>query len=137
MSAKLLLDTCAIIFIANKSKLLPAAEIALSSALEKGEIWISPISAWEIGMVMASGKLRSTAEPLEFYENFAEKAGAVTCALTPRVLVAASYLPHLAHKDPFDRMIIATAREHGLTIVTSDRAILAYGKAGHVKTLEC
>jgi PIN domain nuclease of toxin-antitoxin system len=48
-----------------------------------------------------------------------------------------SYLPAPVHNDPTDRIIIATAREHDLTIITRDRAILAYGAAGHVKTLVC
>lgn len=41
------------------------------------------------------------------------------------------------NNDPIDRILIATAREHDLTIITRDRAILAYGAAGHVKTLAC
>jgi PIN domain nuclease of toxin-antitoxin system len=53
------------------------------------------------------------------------------------VLVTYSFLPQPIHNDPADRIIIATAREHDLTIITRDRAILAYGAAGHVKTLAC
>lgn len=137
MSDGLLLDTCAIIFIASKVKLRPAAESALRAALENAQIWMSPVSAWELGMVMSSGRLRSTTGPLEFFENFADRSAARSTVLSPRIMVAASYLPMLAHKDPFDRLLIATAREHDLTLVTKDRAILDYGAAGHVKTLEC
>jgi len=46
-------------------------------------------------------------------------------------------LPQLIHKDPIDRILIATARENDLTIITRDRAILSYGAAGHVRTLAC
>jgi PIN domain nuclease of toxin-antitoxin system len=137
MSEGLLLDTCAIIFIANKAKIRPAAESALRVALEGEQIWLSPISAWELGMVISTGRLRSTIGPLEFFENFVDKSAAHSTVLSPRIMVAATYLPLLAHKDPFDRLLIATAREHDLTLVTSDRAILDYGAAGHVKTLAC
>ncbi len=58
-------------------------------------------------------------------------------AVTPAILVAASYLPEPLHNDPMDRIIIATAREHDLTVITRDRLILAYGAAGHVRTLAC
>jgi PIN domain nuclease of toxin-antitoxin system len=46
-------------------------------------------------------------------------------------------LPDLAHRDPTDRMLIATARAHDLILVTRDRAILAYAAAGHVRAVAC
>ena len=46
-------------------------------------------------------------------------------------------LPDLAHRDPADRMLIATARAHDLTLITRDRAILAYAALGHVRAIEC
>ena len=48
--------------------------------------------------------------------------------------VDSSFLPTPLHNDPADRILIATAREHDLTIITRDRAILAYGAAGHVSS---
>jgi PIN domain nuclease of toxin-antitoxin system len=54
-----------------------------------------------------------------------------------RALVASSFLPQPVHNDPADRILIATAREQNLTIITRDRAILSYGAAGHVRTLAC
>ncbi|TCU04995.1 hypothetical protein [Rhizobium sullae] len=53
------------------------------------------------------------------------------------IFIASSFPPQSLHKDPIDRIIIATGREHDLTIMTRNRAILAYGAAGHVKTLAC
>ncbi len=50
---------------------------------------------------------------------------------------AASFLPGLLHGDAADRILVTMAREHDLTIITRDRAILAYGAAGHVKVLAC
>ena len=57
--------------------------------------------------------------------------------VTAETFIASCFLPEPFHKDPFDRILIATAREHDLTIITRDRAILAYGAAGHVRTLAC
>lgn len=46
-------------------------------------------------------------------------------------------LPDLTHRDPADRMLIATARAHDLTLITRDRAILHYAAAGHVRAIAC
>jgi PIN domain nuclease of toxin-antitoxin system len=53
------------------------------------------------------------------------------------ILIASSYLPGKLPKDPIDRIITATARELGATLMTRDRALLEYGKQGHVSVLEC
>jgi PIN domain nuclease of toxin-antitoxin system len=55
----------------------------------------------------------------------------------PDVLIASSFLPGSPPSDPIDRIIIATARENDLTLVTRDRKILAYGEAGYISVLKC
>jgi PIN domain nuclease of toxin-antitoxin system len=57
--------------------------------------------------------------------------------LSPDLLIASSYLPGKPPKDPTDRILAATARELGATLVTRDRTLLDYGKQGHVAVLEC
>ena len=52
-------------------------------------------------------------------------------------MIGSHYLPGRIHSDPMDRLLVETARRLDLTLVTSDRAILAYGALGHVKTLAC
>jgi PIN domain nuclease of toxin-antitoxin system len=74
---------------------------------------------------------------LAWFREFARERGVQVIEATHEILVASSYLPAPLHNDPADRIIIATAREHDLTIITRDKAILAYGTAGHVKTLAC
>ena len=53
------------------------------------------------------------------------------------VLVASSTMPGTPHGDPADRIIVATAREYGLRIVTRDAKILDYAARGHVLALAC
>jgi PIN domain nuclease of toxin-antitoxin system len=137
MSGGLLFDTCAVIFISTGLGIQPDVQSRIIELADTGETWVSPISAWELGKSMALGRLRSTLSPLEFYEEFAEGMGSGVCHLTARALVDSSFLPLLAHKDPMDRILIAIARANDLTLVTRDSAILDYGAAGHVKTLEC
>jgi PIN domain nuclease of toxin-antitoxin system len=57
--------------------------------------------------------------------------------LSPELLIASSYLPGKPPKDPMDRIIAATARELGATLITRDRTLLAYGKQGHIAVVEC
>jgi PIN domain nuclease of toxin-antitoxin system len=133
----LLLDTCAIIFSSEDAFL--AAEVAsqINIASTNGQLFVSPISSWEIGKSVAGGRLVLAADPLNFFLRFLERTSAKLCDMGPDVLVASSFLPGRIHKDPFDRILIETARRENLTLVTSDRAILAYGALGHVKTLAC
>jgi PIN domain nuclease of toxin-antitoxin system len=53
------------------------------------------------------------------------------------LLIASSFLPGKPPRDPVDRIIAATARELGATLVTRDRMLLDYGEQGHVKIIAC
>ena len=133
----LLLDTCVMLFALDGIDLHGDATIELEEASKSGCLFISPASAWEIGKLVAANKLRLPIEPLAFFREFASTRGISVCDLTPEIMVRSSFLPELKHKDPMDCILIATARINNLTLVTSDRAILAYGQQGHVKTLAC
>jgi PIN domain nuclease of toxin-antitoxin system len=52
--------------------------------------------------------------------------------LTPRILIDSTRLPGMLHRDPSDRLLVATARAHGLTLITRDKQLLAYAKQGHM-----
>lgn len=88
-------------------------------------------------MLMSKGRLASSKPPLRWFNDFIENSSVVVQQLNVDVMIASSFLPTPVHNDPMDRILIATAREHELTIVTRDKAILAYGASGHVRTLAC
>jgi PIN domain nuclease of toxin-antitoxin system len=132
-----LLDTCAIVFIAENQFVSQTTISQIDEASGHGVLFVSPISSWEIGRSVSQGKLAVAAEPLKFFSRFMENSSAKLCEMGPDILVASSFLPGPIHKDPFDRILVETARRFDLTLVTSDRAILAYGTYGHVKTLAC
>lgn len=133
-SSDLLLDTCAVIWISQDEHISPEAEQAISTSTS---VRVSVMTSWELGMLVSRGKLPSTRHPLRWFEDFVEAGPVAVEAVDPDILVSASYLPSPIHRDPMDRILIATARERDLTIVTRDSAILSYGAAGHVKTLAC
>jgi PIN domain nuclease of toxin-antitoxin system len=134
----LLWDTCAAIWIYEKAKLSQAALEAMSAAHRDGvPSYISPITAWEIGMLTAHGRLQLLIRPERWFSNLFEVPGVRLADMSPDVLIASSYLPGKPPKDPTDRIIAATARELGATLITRDRALLDYGTQGHVAVLEC
>ena len=133
----LLLDTCAFIYIVAEAKLSKELQFALKQAASFDSIFVSPITAWEIGKLAARGRLQFTTETAKLFQEFVARPGIKLCELSPEILINSSFLPDLAHKDPMDQILIATARSLNIPLVTNDRAILAYGKLGHVKTLAC
>ena len=134
----LLLDTCALIFLTEKTRLAAAAVKTMQATSESGGItYISPISAWEIGMLASRGRLQLLIRPERWFSNLFDAPGVLLADMSPDLLIASSYLPGKPPRDPTDRIIAATARDLGATLVTRDRALLAYGEQGHVAVLEC
>ncbi len=134
----LLLDTCTLIFMTEKTRLAATAIDAMRVVSEgAGTTYISPISAWEIGMLAARGRVQLLIRPERWFANLFDVPGVKMADLSPELLIASSYLPGRPPKDPTDRIIAATARELGATLITRDRALLEYGKQGHIAVVEC
>lgn len=134
----LLLDTCAMIWLTQDQSVSERTnEVLLQAAREGQTIAVSAMTAWEIGMLVVRGRLPTTRSAADWFRDAVSAAGITVEAVTADILIAASYLPKPVQNDPADRIIIATARDRDLTIITRDRAILAYGAAGHVKTIAC
>lgn len=138
MTGRLLLDTCAIIWIALREPIKPEAKAAINAAFAADEqICVSPISAWELGLLSSKGRLSTTRSPLSMFGEVIATAGVRVEGLSPQVLIDSSFLPGQLHQDPADRILIATARALDLVLVTRDRAILDYAMLGHVRALAC
>jgi PIN domain nuclease of toxin-antitoxin system len=134
----LLWDTHAAIWISEKTPISQAANDALAAAHREGvACYVSPITAWEVGMLAARGRLQLLIRPERWFANLFELPGVRLADISPDVLIASSYLPGRPPRDPFDRIIAATARELGATLITRDRALLDYGEQGHVRVVEC
>ena len=134
----LLWDTCAAIWIYEKARLSRAAIDAMSTAHREGvPSYVSPITAWEVGMLTARGRLQLLIRPERWFANLFAVPGVRLAELSPDLLIASSTLPGKPPNDPVDRIIAATARELGATLMTRDRALLRYGQQGHIAALEC
>jgi PIN domain nuclease of toxin-antitoxin system len=129
----LLLDTCAVLWLAKGTELKPEARAAIAGR----NLHISPISAWEIANLARKSRIALTMPAAAWFRQAVGKMDAAVPALSIDILAGSCFLPGSPPSDPADRIIIATAREEGLAIVTRDDAILAYSQAGHVRTLAC
>ncbi|WP_105400750.1 MULTISPECIES: type II toxin-antitoxin system VapC family toxin [unclassified Neorhizobium] len=138
MSSRFLLDTCFVIWMSQNEALAPMAlESLAESKAQKIPVFVSSVTAWEMGMLLSKGRIRETRDAEQWYRDYLRDGGFVEHPVTSTIFVTACFLPQPIHKDPIDRILIATAREHDLTIITRDRAILSYGAAGYVRTLAC
>jgi len=129
----LLLDTCAVIWLAQGAEISEESK----SAVETRVLHISPISAWEIANLVRKGRLASTLPVAQWFRQTAAKIAANLSDLSIDILTGSCSLPGSPPADPADRIIIATAREKDMTVVTRDRDILEYSRAGHVRALAC
>jgi|HubBroStandDraft_6_1064221.scaffolds.fasta_scaffold618225_3 PIN domain nuclease of toxin-antitoxin system len=132
----LLLDTCAIIFIAENQAIDPLARQEVTAAGGSGGVLVSPISAWEIGLLATKRGFAFFPDPKAWFQSFMLNPGVRLTPLTPEMAIESSFLPPL-HADPADRLLIATARAMQVPIVTRDRQILAYAQAGVVMAIAC
>jgi PIN domain nuclease of toxin-antitoxin system len=116
----LLLDTHILLWWLSGSSRLPAA--ARKAIVESQSTYVSAVTAWEIGIKLAVGKLDFRGDlPDQLARN-----AFLPLNITIVHAVAAARLP-LYHGDPFDRMLVAQASLESLTLVTTDAVLRRYG----------
>lgn len=113
-----LLDTCAVLALA-RGELPRAAAAALRRA---SEAWVSAVAPWEIAIKADAGKLRLKEPVDQWFLGLAERHDLREVPLDARTACAAAALPPV-HRDPFDRVIVALALAHQLSVLTSDEHI--------------
>jgi PIN domain nuclease of toxin-antitoxin system len=132
----LLLDTHIWVWFMQDDKSLSLANKALLEKPPAGGIAVSAISVWEIAMLMHRGRLTLHQSPRAWIEASLAFMEARIIPIDAAVALESYALPEGFHGDPADRMIVATARQHGLTLITQDKAILTWAKKGHVMTVK-
>lgn len=135
----LLLDTHAAIWLVEDRLDARMLDILVESALNAA-VYVSPVTAWEIGLLSRSHKRdapRFLPNPEAWVAELMTKPIVTPAPLTAAMAVASSRLPEPLDDDPADRLLISTARALRATLVTRDRKILDYGAAGHVLAMPC
>ena len=120
----ILLDTCGLLALQEGGRGISEPTRVLLEA-PGSAVFISAISAFEIGQKHAAGKLILPCEPSRWFASMLAHHQVQEIGVSSSIGLIAAALPGL-HKDPFDRLIIATAMEHCLPILTTDQLIPTY-----------
>jgi PIN domain nuclease of toxin-antitoxin system len=104
---------------------LPAKAVTKRAWSKTNEIYLSVASIWKAVIKHKLGKLPLPAPPAEYLPQQRNAHGIATLPIAEGAIIHLAGLPAL-HRDPFDRLLIAQALQHGLTIVTVDAEVLAY-----------
>ena len=91
----------------------------------KNELWLSPVSAWEVMLLIAKGRIEVPGDLTEWLASSMQNLR--EAPLTHEIVLAAHRLP-LPHRDPADRFLPATAQVLDLTLVTADARLLGLGE---------
>jgi PIN domain nuclease of toxin-antitoxin system len=133
----LLLDTNAAIWL-SRDELKASASEKLDEAARIGvATYLSPITAWEVGQLVSRNRLSLGATPQRWFARILAMPNIHLAELSPDILIASSFLPSMPPRDPADRILLATARHIGATLITRDRQLLKYGEDGQVSTIAC
>ena len=122
--AAYLLDTCALVWLANGNGRMPVR--VRRELAEADELYVSSVSAWEISRKLQKGTLVLDGDMRTVWTNLVESYRLKVLTVTPEIAIVSTELPEI-HKDPADRFIIATAKVGKLKVVTSDGRFPEYG----------
>lgn len=122
--SEIMLDTCALIWLGNGDSSLSLD--ARQEVEETEVVYVSPVSLWEISNKYRQGKLSLNMTPREWFSRVCSKYRLSVLPLSADAMFLAGEFPEY-HKDPADRMIIASAKCRGLRVVTGDRNFPLYG----------
>ena len=132
----LLLDTHVWLWlVAGSPDLSGDARDIIKGAIGAGTLRIAAISLWEIGLLAARGCIVLGKSIGLWLEEALADPGPAIDPLSPQIAIEASFLPDAFHRDPADRLIVATARVTNATLMTRDRRILDYAARGHLSAI--
>ena len=125
---KALADTHVLVWwLSARDRLSPGQRRALSRINADNPLLVSDISLWEIATLYELGRIRLTIPLGEWLDRATAAPLVKRCGISPRVAATVATLPSAFHRDPADRIIVATALVHGASVLTSDERIIDSG----------
>ena len=127
----IILDTHIWVWWVDESPQLSERHTQLMQDNEASGLGISAISCWEVAKLVEYGRLRLDCALEEWMEQALAYPGMALLPLTPHIAIESTQLPGTFHRDPADQIIVASARQRHMTLLTADQRIISYP---HVKT---
>lgn len=128
-----LIDTHILIWMMTSSKQLrPDDKKRIEMAMRDGCLFVSAISFWEIAMLAKSGRLLLSIPIDQWLQEVLHVPGLHVLELSIPILLESVQLPDGCHKDPADRMIIASARVNQYPLMSYDEKIIQYAQNGYL-----
>ncbi len=119
-----LLDTHVLIWWLNDlTRLSPQQKEVVEAATPDTPLHVSDISLWEVAMLQSLGRIRLALPLREWLDRAVAPPLVRRHGISPAIAAEVAALPDSFHRDPADRILVATARVLGATLLTSDRRI--------------
>ena len=107
----------------------------LDAAASSRTLYVSVISIWEIALLVRLGRLSIRPNVHDWVRETLASPGLRLLPFSPEIAIESVNLPEPMHKDPSDRILVASARVEGLTLVTRDKEIIAFAEATNLNIL--
>lgn len=129
-----LLDTHTWLWYVNGEKTIsPKNRALLEEGARENRLHLAAISLWEVAMLEKKSRITLEMETLEWVENALSLSHVELAELTPKIAVESCRLPGTFQGDPADRLIAATARIKGFTLLTRDAQMIHYAKLDYLR----
>ncbi len=123
----ILLDTHALVWWVNESEQLSLqSRRKINEEVKNGTVVASAISVWEISMLVKAGRMTLATDIDTWFGDLDILPYFRFISVDAHIAKTAIFLPEPFHKDPADRMIVATALRLGVPLVTRDQKIRRY-----------
>ncbi len=133
----LLLDTHVLVWLLEgHASLGSKARSAIQKAAEQDCVVISAITPWEIALLVSKNRLKLNRDVMGWLLEALASTGMELAPLEPEIAVDSTRLPFEMHADPADRILVATARHLGATLVTADRELLDLAASGYFRAID-
>ena len=109
----------------------------INTSARAGGVFVSAITVWELATLVSKKRLILQIPITDWITKALGQSGINLLSLSPEVAIESTQLPDGMHGDPADRIIVASARAHQLTLLTRDQKILNYGQSNFVKVMAC
>ncbi len=131
-----LVDTHVLVWLMqDNARLSEPAKAAIRQASNEGCLIVSAITPWEIGLLVSKKRLFFESDLQVWIDEALHSPGVSLLPLLPSIAVESTRLPWEMHPDPADRILVASARHLGATLITADQLLLGYGARGYLRCL--